>query len=136
MRIRCNERGDRTTRRRLRIEHDDGRLRTRELRAVPWIREKRYGASMRRRQRCDAVDAHIRIATKLAAESDCELPERKGHEGTGRAECEARYALKPYLGAGFGALPPGAAGAPAAGFGARDCSDARIAGVMSSAGTE
>jgi hypothetical protein len=51
-----------------------------------------------------------------------------------------RAARRPYLagvvGFGMGVGAPEGAAEPAAAFGARDCSEARMAGVMSSAGTE
>ena len=87
------------------------------------LARKRDRARVRCRQRRDAVDAHLGIATKLAAEADCELPEREGHGR--RAAARALGAAAQRAGAaGFGAAGAGA-GAPAAGFGARDCSDAQ-----------
>ncbi len=61
----------------------------RELRSQLRIGEKRDGARMRRRQARDAVDAHIGIAAKLAAETHCELSERDRHAAERPAACES-----------------------------------------------
>jgi hypothetical protein len=96
------------------------------------VDEERHRPGVRLPDRRDAVDAHVRVAAQLAAETNCELPERDGHGS------EASGALKRWAGqrpaAGFGAA--GAAGAAAAGFGPRDCNTVRIAGVMSTDGVE
>ena len=70
---------DRTRARRLRIEHDSRGARLFEHGPQFRIREERDGASMRGPEARDAVDTRIRIAAKLAAETDCELSERDRH---------------------------------------------------------
>ena len=75
VRVLANQRRGRAIRRAGGVQHHRARTRRRDLLAVVRIGEKGQGVRIRARERGHAVDARIRIAAQLAAESDRELPE-------------------------------------------------------------
>ena len=122
--------GDRGIRRRLRIENDRACARARKLRDVLGVGEEgdRPGSACDRRG--DGIHRRRRVAAQLTAETHREFAERHCHGGRRECALQRRRAPQGFAGgfAGAGAV------APAAGFGARACSDARTAAVMSTVG--
>jgi hypothetical protein len=62
------------------IEHDNARVSVGKLTLVTTLREESDGARIRVCQCPDALNQRIRIAAKLATESNSEFPQRNGHD--------------------------------------------------------
>src|ERR1700761_7568838 len=80
-RVLANQRGGRTGLGRRPLQNNHSRSRDRELAAVAGFRQESDRLTVGIRERPDTLNQRVGTATKLAAKSDSDFPERDGHKG-------------------------------------------------------